>query len=212
LLTVHDDRHTYDRGHYDELVDFRCSQEHSDIHATMLQQLASNSWPVFNMESGYEHGPKGLNDRAFGRSNTPEQVIEAIWKNQMAGAYNAYYYTYTAWDIIRPEDNPPGYEYIKNFVDFFTKTDYWLLKSDDGLVSSGHCLSNQGKEYIVYQDGANPFTLNLSGLTQPLHAVWFQPLTGKYLNAGKFRNGTAQITPPATLGKGPVVLHLKNNQ
>jgi hypothetical protein len=209
LLTVHDDRHTYDRGHYDELVDFRSSQEHSDIHTTMLNQLASNDWPVFNVESGYEHGPKGLTDRAFGRSNTPEQVIGAIWKIQMAGVYNAYYYTYAAWDIIRPEDNPPGYEYIKNFVDFFTKMPYWLLKSDDGLASSGHCLSNPGKEYIVYQEESVPFTMNLSGLTKSLQAVWYQPLSGKYLDAGKFENGTAQLTPPTTWGKGPVVLHLK---
>jgi hypothetical protein len=209
LLTVHDDRLTYDKGHYDELVDFRSSQEHSDVHATMLRQLAGNAWPVFNVESGYEHGPKGLDDRAFGRSNTPEQVIDAIWKIQMAGVYNAYYYTYAAWDVIRPDDNPPGYEYIKNFVDFFAKTQYWLLKSDDILVSSGHCLANPGKEYIVYQDEAIPFTLNLSGLTKPLQAVWYQPLSGEYLKAGKFENGTAKLKPPATLGKGPVVLHLK---
>lgn len=131
LLTVHDDRHTYDRGHYDELVDFRSAQEHSDIHATMLQQLDSNPWPVLNVESGYEHGPKGLNDKTYGRSNTPEQVIDAIWRIQMAGVYNAYYYTFAAWDIIRPEDNPPGYEYVKNFTDLFSKTHYWLLKSND---------------------------------------------------------------------------------
>jgi hypothetical protein len=120
-------------------------------------------------------GPNGLNDRAFGRSNTPEQVIDAIWKIQMAGVYNAYYYTYAAWDIIRPEDNPPGYEYVKNFVDFFAKTQYWLLKSDDGLVSSGHCLSNPGKEYIVYQDEAIPFTMNLSGLTKPCRLFGINP-------------------------------------
>jgi hypothetical protein len=209
LLTVHDDRLTYDKGHYDELVDFRSSQEHSDVHSTMLRQLAGNAWPVFNVESGYEHGPKGLDDRAFGRSNTPEQVIDAIWKIQTAGVYNAYYYTYAAWDIIRPEDNPPGYEYIKNFVDFFAKTQYWLMESNDFLVSAGHCLANPGKEYIVYQDEAIPFNLNLWGLTQPLQAVWYQPLSGEYLDAGKFENGTAQFTPPATLEKRPVVLYLK---
>jgi len=211
LLTVHDDRHTYDRGHYDELVDFRSSQEHSDIHATMLQQLASNAWPVLNVESGYEHGPKGLNDKTYGRSNTPEQVIDAIWKIQMAGVYNAYYYTFAAWDIIRPEDNPPGYEYVKNFTDFFSKTHYWLLKSADSLVNYGYCLANPGNEYIVFQDRASPFKLTLSGLSEPLQGVWYQPHSGKYLEAGNFGNGAAELTPPAAFGKGPVVLHVGKN-
>jgi hypothetical protein len=35
LLTVHDDRLTYDLGYYNELVDFRSSQEHDDVHATI---------------------------------------------------------------------------------------------------------------------------------------------------------------------------------
>jgi len=210
LLTVHDDRATYDRGDYDDIVDFRSAQEHSDIHTVALNQLAGNEWPVINVESGYEHGPGGLDDRAFGRSNTPEEVIDAIWRVQMAGAYNAYYYTYTAWDIIRYDDNPPGYEYVKNFVDFFENTKFWKMESNDFLVTEGYCLANPGKEYVVYQQEATSFKLNLWGLTQPLQAVWYQPLTGEYVAArGRFENGIAQFNPPAALGKGPVVLHLK---
>jgi hypothetical protein len=83
------------------------------------------------------------------------------------------------------------------------------MESNDFLVTAGHCLANPGKEYVVYQEEATPFKLNLWGLTQPLQAVWFQPLSGEYLKAGKFENGTAKLTPPAALGKGPVVLHLK---
>lgn len=211
LITVHDDRQTYNSGHYNELVDFRSSQEHSDTHATVLGQLASGAWPVLNVESGYEHGPKGLDDKTYGRSNTPEDVITAIWKIQMAGVYNAYYYTYGAWDVIRPNDTPPGYDYIKKFTDFFAKTQYWLLKSDDSLVSTGYCLSNPGKEYVIYQDEARPFELNLSGLEKSIQGTWVQPLSGEYLKARKLRKGTIELTPPASFGKGPVVLHLKNN-
>jgi hypothetical protein len=50
-----------------------------------------------------------LNDRTFGKSNTPEEVIKYMWSIQMTGVYNAYYYTYAAWDIIRYNDSPPGY-------------------------------------------------------------------------------------------------------
>ena len=47
----------------------------------------------------------------------------------MAGGYNAYYYTYTAWDVIRPLDVPPGYALYKHFGDFWRATEYWKLAS-----------------------------------------------------------------------------------
>jgi hypothetical protein len=43
-----------------------------------------------------------------------------------------------------------------------------------------------------------------------MQAVWFQPLTGKYLKAMKVGNGTVELTPPAAFEKGPVVLHIGN--
>ena len=206
LLTVHDDRLTYDKGHYNELLDFRSSQEHSERHATALRQLAGNTWPVINVESGYERGPEGPGDITYRRGNSPEEVIRYIWEIQMAGAYNAYYYTYTAWDVIRHDDTPPGYGYVKKFADFFSKTQYWLLEPDNSLVSSGYCLANPGEEYIVYMDQAAPFKLSLSGLTQPMQAVWFQPLSGVCLEAGKLGNGEHDLVPPTVFGPGPVVL------
>ena len=72
----------------------------------------------------------------------------------------------------------------------------------------GYCLANPGKEYIVYQHQSTPFKLTLSGIVKPLKAKWFQPFSGKYLNAGRLDNGTMELTPPASLGAGPIVLHI----
>lgn len=211
LLTVHTDIKTYDEGSYNGIVDFRSHQEQSNhLHATTLKQLALNPWPVFNVESGYEYGPKGPTDKTYSRVNSPEDVAKFIWEIQMAGGYNAYYYTYTAWDVIRPTDTPPGYAYLRNFTDFFTKTHYWLLKSADSLVSTGYCLANPGKEYIVFQNQSTTFTLKVSGTNSPLKARWYQPLTGKYLDAGKLQNGLIELTPPTAFGSGPVVLYVGN--
>lgn len=205
LLNVY----AYDAGYYDRIVDFRSHQEQTNhLHATVINQLALNNWPVFNLESSYEHGTEGPFDVTYGRGNSPEEVIKAMWEIQMVGGYNAYYYTYTAWDVIRPDDTPPGYDYVKLFTDFFSNTQYWLLKSDNSLVSSGYCLANPGKEYIIYLDKAIPFVLNLSGLSKPLQAVWFQPFSGKYRDAGKFNNGKVELTPPSRFGPGPVVLYV----
>ena len=208
LLTVHDDRLTYDLGYYNDLVDFRSSQEHEDVHATLLKQIASNRWPLFMAESGYEHGPGGLKDRAFGRSNTPGQVMHSIWNNQMTGVYNAYYYTFSAWDIIRHEDNPPGYGYMKNFSDFFGRTKYWLLRSNDSRVSAGRCLEYVGKEYVVYQAEATAFQFEIPELPPSHQAVWYQPLSGASRDAGKMQVGGNHLQPPADWGQVPVVLHV----
>jgi len=209
LLTVHDDKLTYDLGYYNDLVDFRSSQEHEDVQATILKQIASHRWPIFMAESGYEHGPGGLSDKAFGRSNTPEDVINYIWNIQMAGVYNAYYYTYTAWDIIRHGDDPPGYKYVKNFRDFFVGTKYWLLRSNDSRVSSGRCLENVGAEYVVYQTKAAPFQFDIPRLPPAYRAVWYQPLSGETIEAGKVQIGVNHMEPPAEWREVPVVLHIR---
>jgi hypothetical protein len=127
----------------------------------------------------------------------------------MAGAYNAYYYTYTAWDVIRTKETPPGYTYVKNFYDFFNKTHYWLLKPSDALVSNGFCLADKGKEYVVYQDSAMPFTLDLTALSKSLKGQWYNPFSGKYISAGKFGKGKLSMVPPKEIGTGPVALIIK---
>jgi hypothetical protein len=211
LLTIHDDRLTYDLGYYNDLVDFRSSQEFENVQETILKQISSNKWPLLMAEAGYEHGPNGLKDKTYGRSNTPEDLINNIWNIQMAGVYNVYYYTYTAWDIIRSTETPPGYGYVKMFADFFSKTEYWLLKSNDRLVSSGRCLENPGQEYIVYLEEAKPFVFDIPKMPKSYTASWFQPLTGEYLEIEKLKTSKNELIPPVKWGKAPVVLHIKKN-
>ena len=100
---------------------------------------------------------------------------------------------------------------MKHFGDFWRATDYWLLEPSDNLVSNGWCLAQAGKEYVVFEKTAQPFTLDVAGAKSPLAAQWFNPQTGKYSAAGAFENGTASFTPPADWGSAPLVLHLKAN-
>ncbi len=127
----------------------------------------------------------------------------------MAGGYTGYYYTYTAWDVIRPLDVPKGYGYMKNFGDFWRGTNYWQLQPSNQLVSSGRCLVNPGKEYVVYQNKAADFTVEIAGASAPLAARWFNPFTNQFSDAGSFSNGQARFSPPTGWGDAPLVLHLK---
>jgi hypothetical protein len=214
LLTVHTDISTYDHGSYQGLVDFRTDQfqstKESAIHDRIIHQIAQGSWPVINAELAYEQGPLGPNDKTYNSAQSPEEQTRRAWEAMMGGGYAAYYYTYTAWDVIRPGDTPPGYAYFKNLHDFFAGTEYWLLDPADSLVSNGYCLANPGKEYVTFQNNAAPFTLKLEGLAFPLQAEWFQPYTGQKVDAGPLQNGNVSLTPPAKFGNGPVALHVGN--
>lgn len=127
----------------------------------------------------------------------------------MAGGYVVYYYTYTAWDVLRPDDNPTGYTYMKRLRDFFEQTGYWKLQPADALVSASYCLANPGREYVVFLPQAKPFTLKLDGLSQPLSAQWYHPLRGQHREAGRVHNDVVTMQAPADWGDGPVALHVR---
>jgi hypothetical protein len=209
LMTVHDDDQANDHGAYDELTDFRADQQHGKWHEVILRQRERRAWPVVNVEFGYEHGPGGVTDKTYNVVQAPEEVMRRAWEIAMAGGYIAYYYTYTAWDEIRPLDLPPGYAYFEHFSDFWRATEYWKLEPSDKLVNNGGCLSQPGQEYVVFQNQPQPFTLNIADAKSPLQAEWFNPRTGKRSDAGSFSNGTANLSPPTDWGNVPLVLHLK---
>ncbi len=188
LVTTHDDDAAYKMGYYDNFLDFRTDQQHGDWRDVILAQRERRKWPVFNSEYGYEHGPGGMEDKT-------------------AGGYGAYYYTYTAWDVIRPEDTPPGYTYCKHLSDFFAGAGYWLMEPASDHVSAGDCLARPGEEYVVYLDEAEPFTLTVEA-PGPLAAEWFHPLTGERVAADPVAPGTAELTPPDGWADGPVALHV----
>ena len=208
LTTVHDDDVANDSGAYDELTNFRTDQQHKDWHDVVVRQRERRAWPVANVESDYEHGPLGLMDKTFGKAESPEATLRTAWEIAVAGGYIAYYYTYTAWDIVRPLDVPPGYAYFKHFGAFWRATDYWTLEPSDRLVSTGWCLADPGREYVVFLNEAKPFTLDVAGAKSALNAEWFNPQTGARFPAGLLRNGAAILTPPDDWGQAPLILHV----
>jgi len=212
LMTVHDDKATYDSGAYNGLVDYRTDQQHTEWSKVMLEHRAQHAWPVINAEFGYECGPKGLSDKTYNLAQTAEDICRIGWQLYMAGGFAAYNYTYTAWDVIRPLDTPKGYEYFKHLHDFFVAMEYWKLSPVEGVVSEGRCLAEIGREYVVYLDSAHPFTLTLHGLTGAFQGEWYQPMTGVRVAAGSIDPGITQLTPPAQWGNDPVVLHVSSGK
>jgi len=208
LRTVHDDDASYNGGSYNGILDYRSDQQHGSWGQTILSQRQQRAWPIVNVEYGYEQGPGGPTDKTYGVAQAPEEVVRRAWEIRMAGGYDAYYYTYTAWDVIRPGDTPPGYALFKRLHDFFEGTAFWRMDPVANLASQGTCLAEPGKEYVVSVNPGQDFTLNLQGLAAPLTARWFQPLTGAVQDAGTLPNGLASLHIPAGWNVGPVVLHV----
>ena len=205
LITNHDDDRAYDEGAYNDLLDFRSDQHHRNWREKILEQRQQRTWPVVNVEFGYEHGPGGEDDKTYRVAQSPEEVVRRAWEICMAGGYIAYYYTYTAWDVIRPADVPPGYAYFKNLRDFFEQTAYWQMQPAADMVTEGVCLANPDGEYVVFLDSPKPFTVRIGRL---LPARWFHPHTGHYSDAGTLSQGQNQLAPPGNWGDAPVVLHV----
>ena len=208
LVTSHDDDAAYDSGAHDELLDFRSDQQHSDWHQTILRQRNQHKWPVVNVEFGYEHGPKGLEDRTYEVVQPPEEVCRRAWEIYMAGGYVTYYYTYTAWDVIRPQDTPRGYTYFRLLKDFFKDTKYWLMRPADELVSEGYCLVDPGREYVVFLNRPSRFTLRIEGALGPLKSEWYHPYTGERIDGVELTNGILKLSPPRKWVGPPVSLHV----
>jgi hypothetical protein len=209
LLTTHTDDARFNDGTYNTLCDWRAAQETETWRAPILSHMARRAWPIINVEFGYEQGPGGVGDDTYNHSSPPAEMARRAWENATTGAFVAYYYTYTAWDVVRPTHTPPGYAYMKNLRTFFEGTKYWLMKASDSLVTnSGFCFANPGKEYVVFHNTARTFNLTIAGASGALNVAWYNPLTAQRVSAGTVTNGTRTFTPPASLGTGQMVLHV----
>ena len=206
LLTTHTDRRDY--TNYFGVLDYRTDQNHTNYHKTALRQRSNEPWPIVNSEYGYEQGPLGAEDKTYSGANDAVTILKRAWEVYMAGAYGAYYYTYTSWDVIRVNDTPTGYGYYRNLASFFNQVGLWRMDPDDSLVDSGHCLANPGLEYVVYQPERREFTLKVEKAGGRLVAEWFNPLTGERAGADNAKNGDCHFVPPAGWSNGPVVLHV----
>ena len=215
-MTTHDDDVFYYDPRYAGAFDFVTDQNHRDLASTLLAQRSRFACPVLNEEFAYECGPGGVEDRTYPRSNTPEEHALRSWEVVSGGGYPGYYYAYTAWDVLRPEDEPPGYVLHQRLADFMREGEWWTLTPYPGISPSNtargaRCLANPGSEYLVFCEAGGNATATLPGAgerAQEVRCDWLQPLTGERARTTETLGARALLRPPWGPG-APFVVRLR---
>ena len=223
LVTTHDDWALHFDQRAGGLLDFVTDQKHDNFAervGTLRQRL--RPIPVINEEFAYEAGPGGVHDLSYHPRvrHTPEEHVLRSWEVVLGGGYPGYYYLYTAWDVIRPDHEPPGYALHKRLVDFMRETSWWELEPHPEIVerSAARCLARPGVEYLVFcradfgprrhfDEPLRP-TVTLAGLATgcTLRADWLNPLTGHRVQSAL---EVGARTPLAAPFPGPFVVRVQ---
>ena len=89
------------------------------------------------------------------------------------------------------------------------KIDLAAMTPQDALSSSGYCLANAGKEYLVFLPGGGEVTLDLSLTSGLFVAEWFNPATGLAIAGQSVSGGAKRVYQSPLLGDA-VLYHTRS--
>jgi hypothetical protein len=207
LFTAHDDDlYSWD-GELNRNLDFRTDQQHSDFAESIAFERALRKWPVVNSEFGYERGVDKM--PTYRTEHDWEEQLRRAYLVYFAGGYGVYYYHNTAWDVFRPEPEPPGMQGFERIRKLLEPLPYWRMEPHDELAFGGACLALPGEVYAVYVEGSK-LTVNLSQLAGPATAAWINTWDGTRVPA-PVSAAVLKLTKPESFGKAPAVLLVRRN-
>jgi hypothetical protein len=207
LFTAHDDDLYSWSPDWNRNLDFRTDQQHSDFGESIAFERSLRKWPILNSEFGYERGVDKF----------PTYRTEHDWQEQLrrgylvyfAGGYGVYYYHNTAWDVFKPEPEPPGMPRFQQLRQILEPLPYWRMEPSNELAFGGPCLALRGEAYAFYVEGSR-LTANLSQLAGAARAEWIDTWTGAR-EPVKVSAGILRLTKPESFGKAPAVLVVRKN-
>ncbi len=126
-----------------------------------------------------------------------------VWKSFMRGLNSIY--------LESDLPNPSADENVRNSVGYTLKysqlVDLSSMSPSSQLCSSGYCLINPGREYLVYLPTGGTVRVDLSAASDSFVATWFSPTTGRTTSGGTVSAGIPVLfTSPIN---GDAVLYLQ---
>jgi uncharacterized protein DUF4038/uncharacterized protein DUF5060 len=215
MMGVHDD----DAYEWDSTLntnlDLRIDQQHHDWEQMIAFDRAQRARPIVNVEYSYELGVEPLLTHTnVNQVDWKENLVRA-YRIMMAGGYVAYYYNNTAWDIVKPDPEPPGYARFQIMKQVFESMPYWRMNPEPSLAVGGTCLSDRSSTMLCLAEGKQPrprerrLTLNLTSFASALNTEWINTWTGEHKPAGKLSPGIATVDYPKEFEGAPALLLLR---
>jgi hypothetical protein len=219
MMVVHDD----DSYEWDpELsmnLDYRTDQQHSHYAEAIAFDRAMRARPVVNVEFGYEYGVENLPTHAHRNQSDWKEHLRRAYVIYFAGGYGAYYYNNTAWDVVKPDPEPPGMARWLILKQTLSELPYWRMSPCNEMAIGGTGLCDGGAVRAFYLDPAGPglnqrqgarMTLNLRGMNSPAEAVWVNTWTGERTEPVKIRPSVSTWQKPESFGEAPAILIVRS--
>lgn len=204
LTTIHDDNIYQADPKLIANINFYSDQFHSRWAEKIAFDRTIRNWPAVNVEFAYERGVENL--PTYGIKHDWEEQLRRAWLIYMAGGYGVYYYANTAWDLVKPDPEPPGYRRFKYLKDALSELPYWEMEPMNEISIGDACLGKAGEAYACYVQG-HQITVNLHGLTgKAKTAEWLDTWTGSRTAAPVSDPGIYTLEPPRSFAGAPVVL------
>ena len=173
-------------------------------------------WISPNAEGGYRDNPPAA---------TGEKVIitdtdhlwgiggnhQWVWKSFLRGMNPIFMDPYDT-KVLKRHYDPAWVDPLRKSMgytlDYAQRMNLINMLPDTNLASSGYCLAERGKEYLVYLPSGNEVILDLTDVSGNLNVEWFNPMTGETIVQGKIQGGHVPIMK-SPFGEDNVILYLK---
>ena len=138
-----------------------------------------------------------------------------VWKNFMRGNHFILMDHYKDFRIGSPERPEPRHDPTRIAMGLVRKLseriDLVSMTPQSELASTGYCLANPGREYLVYQPEGGHKKLTLTLEPDKYSAEWINPSSGKSLKSQDHhaKTGTNIFVPPVN---GSAILYLQKKQ
>ena len=204
LTTAHDDDQYEWDPELSRNIDFRTDQQHTDWAQMIAFDRARRRYPVLNSELAYERGV----------DNLPSYRVVHDWQEQlrraylvyMAGGYAVYYYHNTAWDVVKPDPEPPGMARFQLLKETLSSLPYWRMQPSGRLAVGGTGLAAEGEAYVYYVEG-DQFVIDLGKLERPgrASAEWINTWDGTKEPIQIPQAGVLRLRRPQGFGTAPAL-------
>ena len=214
MVGVHDD----DSYEWDPTLntnlDLRIDQQHEDWEQMIAFDRHMRPRPIVNVEFSYELGVEPLPTHTNVNQVDWKENLRRAYRIAMAGGYLAYYYNNTAWDIVKPDPEPPGHARWQILKETFEKLPYWRMDPVPALAVGTTCLAETASNWLCYVEPTDirnrprRIHLNLSGLPGQFNAQWVNTWTGATQPGGSVDPRVVDLIYPKEFSGAPALLIL----